>query len=583
MRIFVKTLLIILVLQSMVSCSKDFLDQTVTTDLDEATVFADSTYTTAFLSDIYTQIGFASAPDRFSAGFVRAGGLQTAGDEAEPLVLPSVTADLQFVTGTVNSVTIDNRAWAVPYAYIRKVNVFLKHLPTTPLSNARKQSFGGEARFLRAWYYAALLQHYGGVPLVGDAIYNATERIPAERATYEEVVNYIVSECDAAAAMLTMKPSGRQYGRAGAGACKALKARVLLYAASPLFNGSDFGEPYNSLLGYPTENQDRWRIAMEAAQDVINTGAYQMYLDNTREPGYGWYAQFNANAGGVASNVAAATGGTILEFQAGGGAQLEQLFNPPSRGSVGPGGFPYQQTIDAFQMANGKDITDPTSGYNPANPYQNRDPRFKNSIIHDQALLPAGNALSTPVDIYLGSYEGQPAGQDAVHSGTTTGYYINKFRNRDISGTDGITTSQERPLIRYSEILLSFAEARNEFMGPDTDVYNAIESVRQVAGLNPYKLPTGLSKEAMREVIRHERQVELMFESHRFWDVRRWMIAPTTESQLMKGKEVNRNGSSVNFTDFNVRQHIWRDAQYFWPIPYSEISKSPELIQNPSY
>ena len=583
MKLLVRALLIILTLQTLASCEKDFLDQTTTTDLDEATVFADSTYTTAFLTDIYIQTGFSSAPDRFAFGFNRAGGLQTASDEAEPLTSPNITAEVQFITGTVNAVTTDSRPWSIPYANIRKVNVFLSHLPTTPLSETRKGIFEGEARFLRAWYYAILLQHYGGVPLVGDTIFNATDPIPANRATYEECVNYIVSECDAAATMLAVKPSGRQYGRVGAGACLALKARVLLYAASPLYNGSQYGDPYNTLLGYPAANQERWKTAMDAAQAVMDTGAYQLYVDNITEPGYGFYAIFNANAGGVVSNVAAATGGTILEYMAGGGAQEEQLFNPPSRGSVGPGGFPYQQTVDAFQMANGKDITDPTSGYNPQNPYANRDPRFRNSIIYDQALLPAGHGSSTPVDIYLGTYQGQPSGQDAVHSGTATGYYINKFRNRDISGNDGILSSQERPLIRYAEVLLNFAEARNEYSGPDNQVYAAIEAIRQAGGLNPYTLPLGLGQAEMRAVIRHERQVELMFEGHRFWDVRRWMIANVTENQMMKGLEITRNGAAITFEQFNVRQHVFRDAQYFWPIPYSEISKSPELIQNPNY
>ncbi len=587
MKTYIQIVVIFLTISTVVSCSEEnFLDQTVTTDLDESTVFADSTYTTAFLTDIYTQIGFASDPDRFSNLFVTAGGLQTACDESELHTTSTITADLQFVTGTMNSISVTERPWNLPYANIRKVNRLLKNLPNTPLSDFRKERFEGEARFLRAWYYADLLKHYGGVPIVGDTIYTADDEIPALRNSYEETVGYIIAECDAAAQLLEVKPTGRQYGRAGAGACMALKSRVLLYAASPLYNGSSYADPYNELLGYPTADQERWKLAMEAAQAVINSGAYELYVDNETEPGFGFYAIFNAGSGSndVNATPAEVTVGTILEKQAtNDGAQLEQLFNPPSRNGLGGGGYPYQQTVEAFPMENGLNIDNPSSGYNPNSPYNNRDPRFYNSIVYDQAVLPQGTTDQAPVNIYLGSYNGQPSGQDAIYSGTPTGYYINKFRNRNISGNGGIGTNQNRPLIRYAEVLLNYAEARNEYVGPDDQVYQAIEAIRERAGLVPFELPSGLSQDEMREFIREERRVELMFEAHRFWDVRRWNIANETEDRMMKGMEITRDGNSVEFNEIDVRQHVFREAQYFWPIPYNEIAKSPELIQNPNY
>ena len=146
-----------------------------------------------------------------------------------------------------------------------------------------------------------------------------------------------------------------------------------------------------------------------------------------------------------------------------------------------------------------------------------------------------------------------------------------------------IATPQSRPLIRYADILLSFAEARNEFQGPDAQVYEAVEAVRERAGLNPYQLDPGMSQAQMREAIRHERRVELMFEGHRFWDVRRWMIADETEDRMMTGMEVVRDGSEVEYNRVNVRKHVFRPAAYFWPIPYDEVAKSSELIQNPLY
>lgn len=565
------------------SCqSKDFLDETQTTDLDETVVFADSTYTTAFLTDIYSSIGFASDFDRFNDGAFWAtpsGGLQTACDEAEPRQLSTITTDIQFATGTVNPVIINDDSWNKPYANIRKVNQLLKHLPEAPLTEGRKKIYAAEARFLRAWYYFMLLEHYGGIPLIGDKIFNYGDKISSVRNTYEDCVNYIVSECDAAEKDLPNQPSGRERGRAGAGVCKALKARVLLYAASPLYNGSNFApESHKALLGYPVFDKERWRLAMEAAQAVIGMGIYSLYVDNDEEPGRGFYRQF------IPSDWPAqgAYSGVILEKKANPGRGREQLFQPPSRGGGG-GGWVYQELVDAFDMNNGKPITDPTSGYDPNNPYANRDPRLRNSVVYDQATLRNGPTENVPINIFLGNYNGIPSGQDAVHTGTPTGYYINKMLHRQCAANYFIDVNQARPLIRYAEVLLNYAEAKNEYSGPSAEIYGALEAIRECAGMNPFNLPAGLSKDEMREVIRHERRIELAFEGFRFWDVRRWMIAEETENKTMTGMEVIRDGNNVTYNRFNVRKHIFRKATYFWPIPYKEVAKSPELIQNPYY
>jgi hypothetical protein len=561
------------------ACKKDeFLDETQTTDLTETVVFSDSTYATSFLFGIYADLGFSSQPARFGDGFgTTSGGLDAASDEAEPRIIPSITTDIQFASGTVNPVIITADAWEIPYKNIRKVNQLLRHLPEAPVSSYRKTLYAAEARFLRAWYYSILLNHYGGIPLIGDSVYTATQPINPVRNTYEACVNYIVSECDAAALDLPIKPAGREYGRVGAGACQALKARVLLYAASPLFNGSKFApEPLTAILGYPTADPEHWKQAAEAAKAVIALGAYSLYVNNSPEPGLGFYQLFLASDFNAFS-------GNILERIEGHGSGREKLWQPPSRNGGG-GAYPYQEMIDAFEMKNGLPITDPASGYDPANPYANRDPRFTNSILYDQSVLKqAGVGERQPVDIYLGKYQGVLSGQDAVHAGTPTGYYTNKMLHREIAANYFIGGPQSRPLLRYAEVLLNFAEATNEYEGPTAEVYASIEAIRERAGLNPYQLQPGLSKEQMREVIRHERRIELAFEGHRFFDVRRWMIAEETQGRVMHGMEVIRNDNSVSYTPFNVRTRVFRKAMYFWPIPQKETAKSPALQQNPFY
>ncbi|WP_203235068.1 RagB/SusD family nutrient uptake outer membrane protein [Mucilaginibacter terrigena] len=275
------------------SCKKEgFLSQTTTSNLTEETVFKDSTNTVRFLAGIYENVGFSASAKRFTYGpdvFHQTpnGGLDASSDEAEVYNSGGSTA-LAWETGTINAAVVTDDAYKKSYTNIRSVNQLLKNLPNVPINNFVKTQMKAEARFLRAWYYAILLKHYGGVHLVGDSIYNYTDKIPATRNTYEECVNYIISECDAAAQDLPNAQSGVDYGRASKGACLALKARVLLYAASPLFNGQSLtGTKNDALLGYPAYNKERWKLAQDAAEAVISLGAFSLNVDNST-PGIGF-------------------------------------------------------------------------------------------------------------------------------------------------------------------------------------------------------------------------------------------------------------------------------------------------------
>lgn len=574
------------------SCRKEgFLTATSTTNLTEQTIFADSSRTVGFLANIYSNTGLSASLSRFSYNYVVCGGLEAACDEAEPSHAFSTPAT-QFATGTVNAGIIGEEPYKTCYSNIRAVNVLIKNLPNAPLKPAYKTQMVAEARFLRAWYYALLVQHYGGVPLVGDTLLTYDKPIQAKRNTYAECVDYILSECDTAAAILPSTQMGLNYGRASKGACLALKARVLLYAASPLFNGTtlpaDAGpgggvavDP--ALVGYPTFDMNRWKLAENAAQAVIAMGIYSLNTVNnyqTSLPGYGFQGMFPLRVN---------TEYIFELMRPTGNSDLENMCLPPSRGSNGTGSFPYQGLVDAFPMRNGKPITDPTSGYNPADPYKDRDPRLDYSIIRDQTVLlvRTGNGQtngSAPVNIFVGNYNGILTGQDAVHQGTITGYYNNKMLDpAAIAATLSFASNRVMPLIRYAEVLLNYAEAANEYEGPTGNVYAAVEAVRQRAGLDPYQLPTGLSQAEMRTRIQNERRVELAYEGHRFWDVRRWKIAPQTENIQSMGMEVNRNGGAVTYKPFNVTKHNFRPAMYLWPFPLSETGKSPELVQNPGY
>jgi hypothetical protein len=561
-----KYILLIAVLSAfvMASCEKGgILDQVKTTDLNEETTFSDSTRTFQFLTRIYSDIGFSADPRRFGSSV----GVYSITDEVEGSLLAATAYNVIFQTGAVSAINIPTDAWLTSYANIRRVNVFLKNLPRTPLSVRLKSRLLGEARFLRAWYYFILLKHYGGVPLVGDVVYEATDEVPGKRATFEACVNYIESECNAAAQLLPLTQEGLDYGRITRGACMALKSRLLLYAASPLFNARP---EMDGVLGYTTFDSQRWNKAAEAALDVIKLNQYQLLELSTPTPGYGFQKIFTIRKNSE----------YILAAMAGNNRTLESIWDPPSRGGSGSA-FPYQELVDAFGTKNGKSITaDPS--YNPADPYANRDPRLSYTVLFNQGLRLGTNKAVSPVNTYVG------AAQDGYPL-TKTGYFLRKFLDENtIASTTSSTTERVFPLIRYAEILLNYAEASNE-SGDINTAYTQLIAVRKRAGINAgadnmYGLTAGMSKEDMRAVIQNERRVELAIEEHRYWDVRRWKIAENVSNKKLHGMKVTKVGNGYTYELIDIRTPVFTAPKwYLWPIPQLEVNKSADLQQNPGW
>lgn len=547
------------------ACKKGgFLDQVKVTDLNEETTFADSARTMQFLTRIYSDIGFSADPKRFGGSV----GIYCVGDEVEHSSQAATAYNIIFQTGAVSALNIPDDAWVTTYANIRRVNILLSHLPTTPLSAPLRARVAGEARFLRAWYYFILLKHYGGIPLVGDVVYTATDVVPGKRATYEACVNYIESECNAAAAALPYSHSTLDYGRITKGAAMALKSRLLLYAASPLFNGR--ADNMEGVLGYPTADAARWSKAAQAAKDLIDATQYQLY-DLTTQPGYGFQKVFTLRKNSE----------YILAVMAGNNRTLEATWDPATRTGTGSA-MPYQELVDAFGMSNGKPITDPTSGYNPANPYVGRDPRLNWSVLYNEGLRLNVNKTITAVNTYVG------AAQDGFPI-TKTGYFLRKMLDDNtIASTTSSPTERCFPLIRYAEILLNYAEASNE-AGNISIASDQIKAIRKRAGIiagtdGNYGLATGLTKETMREIIQNERRVELAIEEHRYWDVRRWKIAENVSNKTLHGMKITKTGTVYSYEIVNIRTPVFTAPKwYLWPIPQGEVNKSADLQQNPGW
>lgn len=556
------------------SCSKAYEDvplgQQIPLDLAFDTHDSAGVYAIRYLLNVYN--GLPNGHNRIGGNY-----LASASDDAVSSA-SGTPAVQQIATGayTASATNADN-VWNNYYAGIRTATIFVNNINRVPIieklpdGNSAKNAYKAEARWIRAWYYFELLKRYGGVPLLGDEVREITDDIQLPRNTFEEGVNYIVSECDAIKDSLRAEPvDANHYGSVTRGAALALKSRVLLYAASPLFNGGNI-DPNNKLTGYVNNDQNRWNLAADAARELINKNVFSLM------PGFKDVFITQAMAAGTNTE-------KIFWRQNGNNTSVETANGPVGYFSAGGAGItsPTQNLVDAFLTNEGKLITDPASGYNPNAPYSNRDPRLEMSIFYNGKLW-----LNRPVETFDGGQD-KPGG--ALQQ-TKTGYYMRKFMGNFENSNLYSNTNHDWIFFRYAEVLLNFAEAENEFSGPTAEVYNAIKALRKRAGILPgtddqYGLKAGMSKTDMRAIIHNERRIELSFEEHRFWDIRRWKIAADVYNTApLQGMNIQKtSGGVLYFNMIAVLTTVFKSPQmYFYPIPYSEVIKNNAMVQNPGW
>jgi hypothetical protein len=513
-----------------------------------------------FLNTIY-----ADLPN----GYNRIGGnlLDAATDDAVPT--EDATTIAAFTNGGYSAISNADNSWAANYASIRKCNLFLQNFykinfKKDPTIYIQGQYWRAENRFLRAMFYYELVKRYGGVPLIGDKVLSLEDDLKLPRNSLDDCVNYVVSECDAVKDSLRADPVAiTDYGRITKAVALTLKAKILVLAASPLNN--------------PSNDIARWRRAKNAAADVIKLNAFSL------EPSF--------------SNVflSRKNNEVILAYQRNLTTDLE-VNNAPvgyvsgtttSRGRTSP----TQELVDAFTTIKGLPITtdikssaNPT-GYDAANPYANRDPRLEKTVFYNGLSW-----LSRGVETFDGGRD-RP---DGAVIKTKTGYYMRKFLGELATSTAYSNQTHNFPIFRYADVLLMFAEAKNEVDGPgaNTDsVYNYVRDIRKRAGIqagaspNTYGVTAGLSAADMRNLIRNERRIEMAFEEQRFWDIRRWKIAETIYNKPLHGIRITKVGNVLNYKieQLNTPFQFFAPRMYRYAIPYSEIAKNSNLTQNEGY
>lgn len=533
------------------ACKKDFLDTAPTSIITDAAVWGDSSLAEAYVTGRY--IGVGGNNDGGKPGFGRAfedAWMSSVTDESV-VVWDNNTWFVQQGSLTPDRTGWMSDTWIRSYRSIREVNYALANIDKVPMSDYGKERLKGELHFIRAYRYQDLIRNFGDVPLVGDRVYNLDDTNFDSlfiRKPVQECIQYAVNELNAAATLMQNK--SYPIGRGSYAAALALKARLLLYAASPLFtNGSN--------------DKTKWAAAAAAASDVIALNKFTLYNN------YKTLFTISGTSEDIFERVYSPTNEHT---------NLELVNGPNGYGGWG-GNTPMQNLVDDYEMADGSrfDWNNPAE---KANPYQNRDPRFYASILYNGAPYRTRN-----VETFL------PGGKDSKDGNgnwntSPTGYYVRKYINEgNPIENPNQTAYQPWKYLRYAEVLLNYAEAQNEAAGPDNTVYKAVNDIRARAGMP--ELPAGLSADSMRSRIRNERRIELAFEEHRYFDVRRWKIAEVTENipayGILPSKQAN--GAIVYTRIIALANRKFDKVKNYWvPIPQSEINSSGrKLRQNAGY
>lgn len=427
--------------------------------------------------------------------------------------------------------------WTDAYTGIRAANTFLSQVDNvnavTPALIARLKQ---EVRVLRAYYYITLASLFGDVPLVTTEI-SLAESKTLTRTPVAQVWDFISTELTEAAEGLPNTQAEK--GRVTKGAALGLKARAMLYAG-------------------------RYPEAAAAAKQVMDLNVYSLYP--TYQKLFSYAAENNSEV--------------IFDIQFVKDNYRNNIFfliAPYSQQSSDNRYVPNKQLVDAYQMTNGQSITDPGSGFDPYAPYNNRDPRLKYSVFVPGDILPNNQVFnSTP-----GSGTNDAVG--STFKATNTGFVLKKYINaEDLSQpTNGGTNII---LMRYAEILLTYAEARIEAGQIDQSVLDAINLVRQRPDVNMPPVTVIGSQAEMREIVRQERLVELAFEGLRYIDIRRWRIAEHVMPGKIYGMTYVNSGGNLQTVEVLAWTNLFNSSRdYLWPVPQKERELNPNLTQNPNW
>lgn len=523
---------------SLTAC--DALDITPSDSYSDPVVWQDQNLIKMFVNDQY---GALVGQDNFYRySFFSDEVYQKYNDEGCDYVRENI-----LTSDNVGSVSDVLNFWNTGYSSLHYVNTFFANIETSPVDAEFKKTMIGEMKFIRAFIYFRLIRSYGGVPILEEVYDINSDWSKVKRNTYEECVDYIIRNLDEVIAALPNRPKERN--RVSANAARALKSRVLLYSASALNN--------------PDNKKEKWQKAADAAKELFDKG-YTL-SDNYRE---------------MFLDVANSEYILAKEFSETYSHKLG--FNLACTGDGGRGwSTPTQNMVDIYEMLDGTipvlntktGEINPKSTYDPQKPYEKRDPRFYDCVYYNGSTT-INNRI---VETFQGGADMQT--QDM----TMTSYYLRKFVNENDPVSQSHHYTTPFPFFRLAEIYLNYAEAEYQ-LGNEGVAREYVNKVRARKSVNMPAITE--SGDALLKRIYHERQIELAFEGHRYFDLRRWKIA---DNAPLIGFKITKNESN-NYTyerytlSLTSREKDWKDAFFVLPIHYEEIQKSKNsLEQNPGY
>ncbi|MGI5847444.1 MAG: RagB/SusD family nutrient uptake outer membrane protein [Candidatus Cryptobacteroides sp.] len=473
-----------------------------------------------------------------------------------------------YVNGGWSAANPYSRTWTKCYTAIADVCMYLEKIAQTDISEWQYNSsysiwvqqlelFPYELRFLRAYFYFELLRAYGDVPLVTTTLTNAQAN-NITRTPADQIVKFIVDELDAVAPYLPVSYTtevGSEIGRATRVAAFALKARTLLYAASPLFN--------------PTDDRTKWEKAAEACKYILdNAGTWGLKLSSYGSL-WGHDAFFNPEL--------------IFGLGRGESNTFEMANYPVGVENGSSGNCPTQSFVDQYEyLDNGETFGARYPGsidLNVVNPYEGLDPRFALTVVKNGDEWPTNGKQKKIIETYVGGFNASPK-----YGATPTSYYLRKYVDGSCVTTADDQTRRRHTwiLFRLGEFYLDYAEAVFHATGSANDAtygMTANEAVNVLRKRPDIQMPEFTEDgDVWLERYERERLVELAFENHRFWDVRRWKKG----AAYFKTVQVATISNSGRLNRSTV-QRRWEDKYYFYPIPQSELKKNPNLTQNPGW
>ncbi len=489
--------------------------------------------------------------------------------------LAGATDEAQYAleTGAVNNYTNGgwsaanpySNIWTKSYTALADIHMYLEKIDQADISEwqynpdyakwaQQLEIFPYELRFLRAYFYFELFRAYGDVPLVTTTLTNmqanSVERTPAD-----QIVKFIVDELDAVAPYLPVSyatEAEAEIGRATRVAAFALKARTLLYAASPLFN--------------PSNDATKWAKAAEACQ---------FFLDNAET----WGLKLSAY-GSLWGHDAFFNPELIFGLGRGESNDFEKANFPIGVENASSGNCPTQSFVDQYEYAdNGETFGHRYPGeidLNTVDPYEGLDPRFALTVVKNGDEWPTNGAQKKVIETFVGGFNAAPK-----YGATPTGYYLKKYVDGSsvTTANNQVTRRHTWILFRLAEMYLDFAEAAFHATGSANDAtygMSANQAINILRNRSDIQMPA-FAEDGDAWVARYERErlVELAFENHRFWDVRRWKKGP----QYFRTIQVATIGSDLTLTRSTVTRQ-WDDKYYFYPIPQTELKKNSNLTQN---